>query len=74
MSVETQINQSQEQKPNDKEYNFRALEAKYKREIEEERAARRQAEGLAEELRKQKHEEPDDDSEPYVDNKKLDKK
>jgi hypothetical protein len=40
MSETQQINQSQEQKPNDKELNFRALEQKYQRALEQERAAR----------------------------------
>lgn len=67
-----------EQKPNDKEYNFRALEAKFQQErqarLEAERKVQ-EAERLAREMA-QKRSEPDDDEddEPYVNPKKLDKK
>lgn len=69
-----------EQKPNDKEYNFRALEAKAReaerRAIEAEKRAA-DAERVAQEAAQRKNqpvEEDEDDSEPYVDHKKLQKK
>jgi hypothetical protein len=75
MSTETQATSNSEVKPNDKEFNFRQLEAKYKSEIERERQARLETERKLQELSQQAqstHE--DDDSEPYVDNRKLEKK
>jgi hypothetical protein len=76
MTSNTQESQEQIQKPNDKELNFRALEAKYQRQLEQERAARIEAEKLAQEAvaKKQQQTEEEDDSEPYVDHKKLEKK
>ena len=74
-----EIKENQEQnKTNDKEYNFRALESRYQRQLEEERNARLEAERIAKEAinsRKSEVEEEDDDSsEPYVDHKRLSKK
>lgn len=65
---------SQEQKTNDKEFNFRALEAKHKAEIEGERKERERLSREVEEL-KRLHTSNQDDSydEPYVDQKKLNK-
>lgn len=60
-------------KPTDKELNFRNLEAKYQRQLAEERAARQDAERRAQEASRMQNQD-DDDSEPYVDHKKLDKK
>lgn len=76
MTAQSQENQAQPQevKPTDKELNFRNLEAKYQRELERERAARIEAERIAQESRKQTLDDDDDDSEPYVDHKKLAKK
>ncbi len=67
--------QMQEVKGNDKELNFRALEAKYRRELDQERSARVEAERKNQELssRSVQHEE-EDDSEPYVNDKKLNRK
>lgn len=62
--------QDNTQKQNDKELNFRALENKFRRELEAEREARMELEKKLKQL-------PDDDDnndEPYVDHKKLDKK
>lgn len=76
MTEETQVSQEQTQKTNDKEYNFRQLEAKYQRELAQERAARQEAERIAQEamLKKQQMaDDDDDDSEPYIDKKKLKK-
>lgn len=79
MSVSTQENQAQNDKPSDKELNFRALEAKYQRQVEQERAARLEAEKKNEELqayRQAQSKDDDDDvsSEPYIDEKRLTKK
>jgi actin-related protein len=69
----------QENKPNDKEYNFRAIEARLRREeqarLEAEKRAQ-EAERRAQEIeaRRSQVDEEDDDSEPYVDKKKLEKK
>lgn len=69
---------STEAKPSDKELNFRALEAKYEKQLAQERNARELAEKeshrLSQERLNQKNDDSDDDSEPYVDNKRLDKK
>ena len=68
-----------EQKTNDKEYNFRAIETA----LQKERAARLEAERKAEEALRIAQEmqknsssknDEDDDQEPYVDHKRLDKK
>lgn len=71
-----QDNQVQQSAPqsvvSDKELNFRALQAKYEKQLAEERTARQEAERLAQE-RAKSHEE-DDSDEPYVDHKKLNKK
>jgi len=75
----TQTNENQESKPvetkvNDKEYNFRQLEAKYERQLQQERAARLEAERIAKErLEKRNDVDEDEDDEPYVDKRKLNK-
>lgn len=77
MTSNTQESQEQIQKQNDKELNFRALEAKYQRQLEQERAARLEAERVAQEATSKKNlpvEEDEDDSEPYVNDKKLERK
>jgi hypothetical protein len=75
--MSTQVTQeNQENKPNDKELNFRALQAKYEKELAQERAARQEAEKIAEERTKMAAaatSDDDDYSEPYVDHKKLKK-
>jgi hypothetical protein len=66
--------QAQEQKPSDKELNFRALEQKYQRQLEQERSARMQAEQTLQDARSTKSQDDDEeDSEPYVDKRKLNK-
>jgi len=76
--TENQVaNQQQvpETKTNDKELNFRAMEAKHRREIENERQARIELEKRLQDIESRKPvEEDDDQDEPYVGNKKLDKK
>jgi len=62
----------QETKSNDKELNFRALEAKYERKLAEERAARLEAERVVQQ--RNAVQDDDEDDEPYVDRKKLEKK
>ena len=78
MTVPNQENQAQNDKPSDKELNFRALEAKYQREMQQERNARMEAEKKVEQLQIHKQEKVDDDDddnpEPYVDQKRLNKK
>jgi hypothetical protein len=77
MTVTDQQNPVQENKPNDKEFNFRALEAKFQKQLDQERAARIEAERLAQEAlskRQQSVEEDEDTSEEFVDHKKLNKK
>ncbi len=75
MSDNVQPGQAQveEKVNNDKEYNFRMLEAKYQKQLNQERSAREDAERRAQEAisSKQKPVEDEEDSEPYVDHKKL---
>lgn len=61
-----------EQKVSDKELNFRALEARYRRELEQEKQARAELENRINKFSQSKDDEEDD--EPYVDHKKLEKK
>ncbi len=67
---------SQEQKPSDKELNFRALEQRYQKQLDQAHARVAEAERIVQEInsRKQEVQEEDDNSEPYVDHKKLEKK
>lgn len=75
MTENTQENNAQEQKQNDKEYNFRRLEAKYQQEMAMERSRREELEKKINELSQQKQAEvEDDDSDPIVDPKNLNKK
>ena len=64
----------QDQKAQDKELNFRALEAKYKRELEQERQGRIEAEKRAQEASIRQNHQDDEEDEPYVAPKKLEKK
>ncbi len=76
MTVPAQTENQEQPKASEKELNFRALEAKYQRQLEQERAARQEAERKAQEAeaRRAPVEQEEDDSEPYVDNKRLDKR
>lgn len=56
---------------NDKELNFRALEARYERKLAEERQARLE---LEQRLKSVPQDDDDSSDEPYVDHKKLEKK
>lgn len=85
MTSQTQSNQPQNNiqgqentaKPSDKEMNFRAQQEKYERLLAQERSAREAAEKeanrLAQERSRTNAHEDEDDSEPYVDHKKLNK-
>lgn len=66
---------TQEPKSNDKELNFRKLEAYYEQKLAQERAEKEEALRIAREAAQaSKVEDEDDDSDPYVDRRKLDKK
>ncbi len=67
---------SQEQKTSDKELNFRALEQRYQKQLDQANARVLEAERIVQEVnfRKQEVQDDDDNSEPYVDHKKLEKK
>lgn len=63
-------NNVNENKPSEKELNFRALEAKYQRQLEQERSEK---ERLMQELQSKSAVQEEDDDEPYVNSKKLNK-
>src|SRR5271163_439554 len=74
MTETVQENQVQEAKSNEKELNFRRLEAKYQQELSVERSKREEAERAMQQYSQKKEvEEEEDSSEPYVDHKKLSK-
>lgn len=73
MTVIEQENQVQDVKQSDKELNFRRLEARYQKEVASEREKREEAERRINEL-SQRQDAEEEDSEPYVDHKKLEKK
>ena len=64
----------EEKKENSKEYNFRALEAKYERMLAAEREEKQAIAARLQELQKAPVEDDDDDSDDYVDKRKLNKK
>lgn len=71
MTAPSQENQAQESPISNKELNFRALEQKYQQQLASERAEK---ERLFQELHQRKQPEPqedEEDSEPYVDHKRL---
>jgi len=68
----TQPQVQQAAAPSDKELNFRALQSRYERELQQERAAREAAEKRVAEQESRPANDEDDD-EPYVNKKKLDK-
>jgi len=79
MTEEQNTNQQQvENKVSDKELNFRKVEAKQReaeQQLYQERQARLELERRLQEIQSKSHvEEDDDDNEPYVDKKKLEKK
>lgn len=73
--TESQADVANNAKQNDREINFRKQEAMFQRQLEQER---QEKESLKKELelskRQPQNQEEDDDSEPYVDHKKLNKK
>lgn len=73
-NTQTQANQQTESKLNDKELNFRALEAKYQKALEQERQEKERLQRELQEKSKPVVHEEDNDDEPYVDHKKLEKK
>jgi len=81
MSTSPQESQVQETpKPSDKELNFRKQEEMFKRQLEQERAARLAAEEKVAQFAQQhlsrqntSEDDDDDDSEPYIDRKRLKK-
>lgn len=66
--------QVQENKPSDKELNFRAVEAKHRREMAEMQSRLEEAEKKAQEAARRQQDEDEDDDAPYVEPKKLEKK
>ncbi len=76
MTATNQENTTAQAAPSDKELNFRALEAKYQRQLEQERAARMEAERKIQDVESRKQQvvdDDEDDAEPYVDKKRLKK-
>jgi len=74
---QVQNQQQQNHADNSKELNFRQLQEKYERQIAQERSARMEAERVAKELQERKqvaNDDDEDDGEPYVDTRKLNKK
>ncbi len=72
---ESQENVANNAKPSDKELNFRKQEAMYLRQLDQERQEKEKLRQELEASRKPSQQiEEDDDSEPYVDHKKLNKK
>jgi actin-related protein len=69
MSQDPQTNQA----PSDKELNFRMLEQKYERQLQAERGERERLQAELAQRQSPRQEEPEDDPEPYVDHKKLNK-
>lgn len=63
-----------EQKVSDKELNFRALETKYQRQLDNERAERERLAREIEDLKKSRVQLEEEDTDVYVDNKRLDRR
>lgn len=74
MTANVQDNTPQEQQVSNKELNFRNLEAKYQKQLQDERSARIELERQLQERSRAPVQEEDDESEPYVDHKRLEKK
>jgi hypothetical protein len=72
---QNQANQQPETKTNDKELNFRALEAKYQKALDQERQERERLQRELEAKNKSASHDDDEPAEdPYVDHKRLEKK
>lgn len=74
MSENPVASQENEQKTSDKELNFRAMEAKHRRELDQEKQARLEMERKLQEIQSKQQQADDDEDEPYVAPKKLEKK
>lgn len=74
MTVPSQENPAPEVKPDNKELNFRALEQKYQRALDEANSQKEAAQRALQERNKPSTDDDDDDDEPYVDKKRLAKK
>lgn len=77
VTAESKENQAQEQKQDNREFNFRQQEQLFNRKLEEERQARMVLEKKIhdyESKRPASNDDEDDTDEPYVDKKALDKK
>ena len=76
VAAESKENQVQEQKTNDREFNFRQQEQLFNRKLDEERQARVLLERRLQELQAKQPVQSDDDEsdEPYVDRKALEKR
>lgn len=74
--AESKENQANEQKSNDREFNFRQQEALFNRKLEEERQSRMVLEKKLQEYQSKANVSADDEEsdEPYVDRKTLDKR
>jgi len=73
MTIPQSDNQVQEQKPSDKELNFRALEQKYQQQLAQERSERERLQQELQQRQSAQTNDDDEDSEPYVDHKRLKK-
>lgn len=73
MTVAEAENVAQDQKQAEKELNFRRMESKYQQEVAYERAKREEIEKRMQEMTQVKQEPEEEDTEPYVDHKKLTK-
>lgn len=71
MTVTTQENQAQDAQPNNKELNFRALEQKYQHQLAQERAEKEQLALQLQQRQQPMRDDDDEDSEPYIDHKRL---
>jgi hypothetical protein len=72
MTVPPQENQEQVSQPSNKELNFRALEAKYQQQLAVERAEKeRLAQELEQKARLPYKDDEDEETDPYVDHKRL---
>lgn len=74
MSQENNQASVQENKTSEKEMNFRVLQAKYEKQLQQERDAREQVERKLHDAISRRDADEETDEEPYVDNKKLEKK
>lgn len=66
--------ESQDPKVSNKEFNFRAQEAKYQKMLEQERSARLELEKRVQEMASKTAEPEEESDDPYVDHKRLEKK